>query len=102
MIDLLLKLATPALLFADDPKRSYWHVHLVLYTVFVWAVDVVLAHTLWAYYFGLPRAGELTISDTLERLCVSNHPRGIQALALALRINSISPGHIKAVKDANA
>jgi hypothetical protein len=97
MIDFLIKLlpyVAPAIRYADDPNRSYWRVHLLLYTFFVWAVDVVLAHTLMVREFGDPECGEWTISDTLERLYPTKHP---QAVRLSLAIHAVSPGHIKAV-----
>lgn len=89
--NVILWLATPALLYADDPNRSYWRVHLLAYTLLVAACDIFLAHTLWAFVFGFPQRGEWTISHTLERLCISSQ----WCTNFGLRINAISPGHIK-------
>lgn len=96
MIGLLIKLlpyVAPAIRYADDPKRSYWRLHLLTYAIIIWLVDMVLAHTVMVPYFGLPKIGEITISHTLERL----YPVGnADAVRLALSINSVAPGHIKA------
>lgn len=91
MIDFLIKLLSyvaPALRYADDPNRSYWRVHLLIFTLFVFALDVVLAHLFFA-----PQKGEWTISHVLERTAKSS----LKHLALALEINRISPNHIKSV-----
>jgi hypothetical protein len=105
MIDFLIKLlpyVAPAIVFADNfywPWQAKnwkalvaWH-FLVAYTFIVWVADVILAHTVWAYYMGWPKRGEWTISHTLERLYQTHNPR---ATWLALSINFVSPGHIKA------
>ena len=89
----LLPYVAPAIRYADDKNRSYWKLHLVVYTLIVGALDVAVAHTAWAYYMGWPKRKELTISHTLERL----YPAGnLDAVRLALAINFVSPGHIKA------
>lgn len=94
----ILWLATPALLYADNPNRSYWRVDLIVYTLLVWLLDMLVAHTAWAMFFGMPKHNEMTISHTLERLLTDkNHPRVYWLLKLAYAINSISPKHIKAV-----
>jgi len=94
---MILTLIAPALRFADKRPRNYWKTHLVIYAFIVWVLDVFLAHTLWAGVFGYPHKGELTISDTLERLCVTPQRHKAWLIGLALSINNISPGHIKAV-----
>jgi hypothetical protein len=91
VIALLIKLLpyiAPALRYADDPARSYWRVDLLVYTVFVWVVDMVLA----ALFFS-PQRGEWTISHTLERTALVSTPHKM----LALEINRISPNHIKSI-----
>jgi len=91
VIELLLKLLpliAPALRYADDPHRSYWRVHLLLYALVVWVLDMVLAHL-----FFRPQRNEWTISHTLERTAITSEKHR----ALAMAINKISPRHIKAV-----
>ena len=91
MIDILtrcLPLVAPALRYADNPVRPLWRVDLLAYTIFVWLVDMVLAHI----YFS-PQKNEWTISHTLERTA----PKSIKHWQFAEAINAISPGHIKAV-----
>lgn len=85
---LCLPLIAPALRYADNPNRSYWRVHLLVYTLFVWIVDMILAHL-----FFDTQKGEWTISNTLERTA----PHSRQHWFFAIEINKISPGHIKAV-----
>lgn len=63
-------------------------------------LDVLIAHTTWALVFGRPKAHELTVSHTLERICKDkNHPRLELAIAIAKEINKSSPSgrHIRAV-----
>lgn len=96
MIYLLIKLlpyVAPAIRYADNPNRNPWRVDLLAYTLFVWVVDVALAHTFMVPTFGWPKGKELTISDILERLCPTGN---LNAIALAWAINHLSPGHIKA------
>lgn len=89
----LLPLVAPAIRYADDKNRCYWKLHLVVGALIVAIADVILAHTAWAYYFGFPQRGEVTISHTLERL----YPKGdADVVRLAKAINHVSPGHIKA------
>jgi hypothetical protein len=88
-VNLLIKLlpyAAPALRYYDDPNRSYWRVHLLLFTLVVYALDVVVAHLFFA-----PKRGEWTVSHVLERT-ISTSP---ESLCLARAIDVISPGHIK-------
>lgn len=61
-----------------------------------WFLDVWIARTKWAALAGWPEWKEVTISHTLERLVLDygNPNHGI-FIAVASRINSISPGHIK-------
>jgi hypothetical protein len=100
MITLLIKLLpyiAPALRFADNQNRNYYKVHLLLYAVLVWVVDIVLAHSIMVFVFGFPQGKELTISDTLERLSVTTSQKQQKALLLGRAINQVSPGHIKAL-----
>jgi hypothetical protein len=84
----LLPLVAPAIRYADDPRRSYWRIDLLIYSIFVWLADMALA----ALFFH-PQKNELTISHTLERTALTN----ANSRQLALAINRISPNHIKAV-----
>lgn len=96
MIDFIIRLlpyVAPAIRYADDKNRSYWKLHLVVYTGIVLAVDIALAHTLMVKVFGKPQGKERTISDTLERLYPIGHP---DAVRLTLAIKAVAPGHIKA------
>ena len=91
MIDFLIRLlpyAAPAIRYADNPQRNYWHIHLLIYTLIVWVLDMLIAHLFFS-----PQKGEWTISDTLERTAYLS----LDSLRLALAIHAISPGHIKAV-----
>lgn len=68
MIDFLIIFLRPAVACADNP-RKYWY--LIPVAMLTWLVDVFIAHTTWALVAGFPKSGEITISNTLERLC---HP----------------------------
>jgi hypothetical protein len=60
----------------------------------------VAAHTTWPVIAGELQEGEITISDSLERLCPDLlHPNHLQFKAMALYINRVSPtkNHIEAV-----
>lgn len=94
MIDILVVLLKPALVWESNPWRYWWLTPLVL-VAFI--ADVVAAHTSWAVIAGWPKKGEWTISHTLERL-VQESPDPFYK-ALAMKINSISfPNkHIKGV-----
>lgn len=96
MTELLCLLLFPALKAVGDPKR-YWY--LIPFAVLAWVVDVILCHTFWALAFGWPLPGEVTISDTLERLCRDLTNPDIQLfIQLALKINRVAGyKHIKAV-----
>ena len=97
MIDALLLLLKPALLWESDPWRHWYLLPLALVA---WVVDVVIAHTTWALMYGWPKPYELTISHTLERLCrETKHPDHALLWQIALKINRVSPTgkHIKAV-----
>jgi len=88
VIDLLIKIlpaVAPAIRYADDENRSYWKIHLLIYTILVWIADIILAHLFFS-----PRKGELTISDTLERTAHES----VYHWMLAIEINLESPGHI--------
>lgn len=88
---LLLLLLPGALQFADANSRRPHH---VLAALLAWPLDVLLAHTTWALLAGWPQPGELTISDTLERLCHpgnTNHPDFWLFVEIAKKINRVSP-----------
>lgn len=97
MIDILILLLRPALLWESDPKR-YWF--LTPLALLAWLADMAAAHSAWALVAGWPHPHEWTISHTLERLCwdVSNPDRSLYC-EIAKKINRLSPGgrHIKAV-----
>lgn len=91
MIDLLLLTIWPALLWDSDRRRYWW---LTPVAAVAWMVDVIICHTYWAWIMGQPRRSEITISHTLERLCVDfQHPWQQQCVALARAINRIDPKH---------
>jgi hypothetical protein len=99
MTEILCLLLKPALLCVGNPSR-YWY--LVPITILAWFVDVILCRTAWAMVFGWPKRKELTISDTLERLCKDNtHPDYLLLIEIAKKINRVDPfhSHIKAVHD---
>jgi hypothetical protein len=51
-------------------------------------------HTTWPHLAGWPRAGEWTISHTLNRLCHDyQHTDYLLFRAIAQRINRVSPTH---------
>lgn len=61
-------------------------------------IDVLLAHTTFALLAGFPKKGEWTVSQCLERLCNDyGNPDRELFIQIALKINRISPNHIKAV-----
>ena len=98
MTELLCLLLKPALYAVSDPKK-YWY--LIPFAVAGWVVDCILCHTAWAVAFGWPKDGEVTISDTLERLCVDfKHPDQKLFLEIARKINRVDPlgSHIKAAR----
>ena len=97
MTELLCLLLKPALYAVSDP-RKYWY--LIPFAVAGWLVDCILCHTAWAIAFGWPHQDEVTVSDTLERLCKDfKNPDHYLFVAIAKKINSICPthDHIKAV-----
>ena len=96
MIDLLILLLRPALLWESDPRR-YWYLTPVALIATV--VDILGAHSAWAAIAGFPQRGEWTISHTLERLCVTSGDDQMFYISLARKINRMAPGHrhIKAV-----
>jgi hypothetical protein len=83
-----LPLVAPAIRYSDNPNRSYWHVHLLVYAIIIWLLDMVLAHLFFS-----PKKGEWTISHTLERTA----PHSLKHWQLGEAINKISSGHIKAL-----
>lgn len=96
MIDLLLILLRPALLWESNKSR-YWY--LTPIALVAWVADMIAAHTTWVLMAGWPKPNEWTISHTLERLCKEFSPDQIFYIALARKINRLSPSgrHIKAV-----
>lgn len=97
MIDLLILLLGPSLLWESNPAR-YWYLTPIVFVA--WVVDMAIAHSSWAAVAGWPRKGEWTISHTLERLCHDyQSPDWEFFVQLAKKINRISPtkNHIKAV-----
>lgn len=96
MIDLLIILLRPALLWESNPSR-YWYLTPIVFVA--WVVDMVIAHTTWAVITGWPQKNEWTVSHTLERLCITPGEDLDLYLAIARKINRVSPthDHIKAV-----
>jgi hypothetical protein len=95
--ELLCILLKPALYGVSNPKQ-YWY--LLPFTLLAWIVDAVLAHTAWPLIAGWPHPHELTISDTLERLCKdTEHPSHLLFVEIAKAINRVCPthDHIKAL-----
>lgn len=98
MIDLLILLLKPALRAADGGSRNPldWAALLIAFPL-----DILIAHTTWALVAGFPKKGEWTISHTLERLCShdnANHPDWMLYVGVGLKINTLSPGHIKVLQ----
>lgn len=96
MIDILVLLLRPALLWESDPKR-FWYLTPVAAVAVI--ADIIAAHTAWAVLSGWPKYGEWTISHTLERLCRTTDADQMFYIQLARKINRLSPTgrHIKAV-----
>lgn len=96
MIDLLIILLVPALKAVEGGSRNPLH---WLAAIVALLVDVVLAHTTWALVAGRPQRGEWTVSDTLERLCVTPSEDLLLYMEIASKINRASPTgrHIKAI-----
>lgn len=95
MIDLLLLLLYPALLW-DSDRRKYWY--LLPVALVATFADIVACHTTWRLIAGKPRRNEWTISQTLERLCIDHGPDQFLYVQIARKINRIDPRgcHIKA------
>lgn len=96
MIDLLILLLKPALLWESDPKK-YWYLTPVALIATV--ADIIAAHTTWRIIAGVPQHDEWTISHTLERLCLAPGDDQVFYVSLARKINRMAPNgrHIKAV-----
>ena len=96
MIDILILLLKPSLLWESDPRR-YWYLTPVVLVAVI--ADIIAAHSAWAAIAGWPRKGEWTISHTLERLCVTAGEDQMLYISIARKINRLAPGgrHIKAV-----
>jgi len=99
VIGLLIVLLVPALKCVEGGSRNPLH---ILAALVAFLVDILIAHTTWALVAGFPRIGEVTISDTLERLASpvnSSHPDYDLFVQLALKINRATGyHHIKSVK----
>ena len=98
MIDLLILLLVPALRFLNNPGK-YWYFSFAPIPALI--LDIAIAHTTWVLIAGMPRKGEVTVSDTLERLCRdTTHPDHALFLQIALKINRAAGFvHIKACSD---
>ena len=97
MTFLLCLLLKPALYAVSNPLR-YWYLAPVAFVA--WLIDILICHTTWPLIAGFPRVGEVTVSDTLERLCRdTTHPDHGLFVQIALKINRVDPlhCHIKAV-----
>ena len=93
MIDLLIILLIPALKAVDGGSRNPLH---WLCALVAGIVDVVIAHTTWAFVAGWPRKGEWTVSHTLERLCHytnSAHPDYFLWCEIGYKINRATRSH---------
>jgi hypothetical protein len=97
---LLVVLLRPALLCVDGNSTKPAHVASALLAL---VVDVLGALTWWRLIAGPRQVGEKTISDTLERLCVSPGVRRQFFIEISKEINRQGPvlipakSHIKAV-----
>ena len=69
-------------------------------TIIAWLIDVWVAHIEWPLIAGFPHIGEVTVSDTLERLCKKPSEDINLFIQIALKINRVDPlhSHIKAVR----
>lgn len=96
MIDILLLLLKPSLLWESDKARYWYLTPLVLVAVIA---DILAAHTVWALLAGWPRPKEWTISHTFERLCKEQGPDQMLFIEIARKINRLDPkgNHIRAV-----
>lgn len=100
MIDILVLLLKPALLWESD-KLKYWY--FLPLALIAWLADMFIAHTTWAIIYGWPHKGEWTISHTLERLANpainKEHPDFKFLVEIGHMINRRSPSknHIKIV-----
>ena len=97
MIDILILLLGPSLLWESNPAR-YWYLTPIVFVA--WVVDMAIAHSTWAVITGWPQKNEWTVSHTLERLCVDyQNPDHHLFVQIAKKINRVSPthDHIKAV-----
>lgn len=98
MIDLLCLLLKPALFFVSNKKK---YAYLAPLAVVALIVDVAMNYTTISIISGdgLPRKGEWTFSQRLERLCVEESADKELYKQIALKLNRIDPlhCHIKAV-----
>jgi hypothetical protein len=100
MIDLLIILLAPALKFLNEPKKFWYFFWAPLPA---WFADIIITHSTWVLVAGFPHIGEVTISDTLERLCSDlEHPDHALFWQLGLKINRVAGYvHIRALKSGN-
>lgn len=99
MILLLCLLLKPSLFAVWKPGKYFYYIP---FAIVAWIADVIIAHTTWTFIAGWPKGHEITISDTLERLCRDNsQEHQLFFMELSLEINKIDPqhAHIKAMLD---
>ncbi len=96
MTFLLCLLLRPALLCIRAPGK-YWY--LLPVALVAWLLDIFIAHTTWPLIAGFPHVGEVTISDTLERLCLDRkNPDQDLFIGIARKINRVAGyAHIRSV-----
>jgi len=96
VIDILIILLVPALKAVEGGSKNPLH---WLAAIVAWVVDIIIAHTTWAFITGWPQKGEWTVSHTLERLCTTPSKDLPLYYALDRKINRVSPTgrHIKSV-----
>ncbi len=92
----LMVLLRPALACVDGGSRKPHHVLAALLAL---VVDLVGCNTWWRLLGGRRQGSEKTISDTLERLCLTPGPQQYRFVVIAAWINEVSPTgrHIQAV-----
>jgi len=97
MIDLLCLLLYPALVGLSNPKKNWY---LLPVTILAWIVDFVANFTTISILVGsLPKGGEWTFSQRLERLCKETGPDQQLFIEISKKLNRVDPlhQHIKAV-----
>lgn len=97
LILILCLLLKPSLYVVWKPTVYWYYIPLAL---IAWIADVIIARTSWVLIGGFPRYNEITISDTLERICTDKtHRNHALCVEIALAINRVDPqhNHIRAV-----